>query len=211
MKILLHSRPRGIALIIVMIVIVVLGILAGAFAYTMRVEMRLARQANNEAQFEWLGRSGVELARFLVGEQTKSSGDRFDALCQKWAGGTKSTNDAFANISLENNQLGSGTFSIKITDLERKVNVNSANQDVLQRALTLIGVDAGSFPGIVDSILDWRDRDEDAHISGAESDYYKTVTPAYLCKNGWLDDLSELLLIRGITPEIYWGTSSTNH
>ena len=74
-----------------------------------------------------------------------------------------------------------------------------------------MGVDASSFPTIVDSILDWIDVDENAHNSGAESDYYQGLNPPYYCKNGMIDDLSELLLIKGITPEIYWGGASTNH
>src|SRR5262249_51215753 len=49
------------------------------------------------------------------------------------------------------------------------------------------------------------------HINGAESDYYQTLDPPYYAKNGPIDDLSELLLIRGITQDMYWGPSSTNH
>jgi len=44
-----------------------------------------------------------------------------------------------------------------------------------------------------------------------DKDYYKTLEPPYEAKNGPIDDLAELLLIRGITPELYWGLSSTNH
>ncbi len=42
-----------------------------------------------------------------------------------------------ANISLENNQLGRGKFSVKIIDLERKVNINIADQATLEQALFL--------------------------------------------------------------------------
>ena len=37
------------------------------------------------------------------------------------------------------------------------------------------------------------------------------MSPPYYCKSGPIDDLSELLLIKGITPDIYWGSTSTNH
>ena len=60
MKIPLHSAPRGIALIIVLISIVVLSVLATGFAYSMKVETRLARNANYDTELEWMGRSGVE-------------------------------------------------------------------------------------------------------------------------------------------------------
>jgi type II secretory pathway component PulK len=59
--------------------------------------------------------------------------------------------------------------------------------------------------------LDWTDRDKDEHLSGAESDYYERLSPPYEAKNSWIDDMSELLLVRGVTPEVFWGTSSSNH
>jgi general secretion pathway protein K len=40
---------------------------------------------------------------------------------------------------------------------------------------------------------------------GAESDFYRMLNPPYVAKNGPIDDLSELLKIRGITPQLYWG------
>ena len=49
-----------------MISIMVLTILAAGFAYSMRVETKLARNANSEAELEWLGRSGVEYARWVL-------------------------------------------------------------------------------------------------------------------------------------------------
>ena len=210
MKIVLNQRPRGIALIIVMMVILVLAILAGGFAYSMKVETVLARNSNNDPEFEWLGRSGVELARYLLGQQLTIATEPYDCLSQKWAGGPLGTNEIFASISMENNPLGSGTFSIKIIDMERKYNINIADQPALDLALTVVGVDPADFPTIVDSILDWRDADDDPHMSGAESEYYLGLNPPYRAKNGPVDDISELLLIKGITPEIYWGSNSTN-
>ena len=68
------SAARGFALVIVMLVIVVLGLLAGAFALSMKVESRLAANANNDAEMEWLGRSGVELARFVIANSGGGAG-----------------------------------------------------------------------------------------------------------------------------------------
>jgi len=201
-----------------MLVILVLATLAGAFAISMKVETTLARNASYESELEWLGRSGVELARYVIAEQAKVPGEgNYESLNQIWAGGTGgigTTNSSLSGISLLNNQLGAGTFSVKITDLERKFNINMANQAVLQQAMiVLMGVDASLFPTISDSILDWIDKDEDNHLSGAESDYYMGLDPPYMAKNGPMDDISELLLIKGVfeNSEIFWGSASTNH
>ena len=64
MKITLRHKPDGIAIFIVLVSILVLGSMAGIFAYNMRIETKLAMNSNNEAEMEWLGRSGVELARY---------------------------------------------------------------------------------------------------------------------------------------------------
>jgi type II secretory pathway component PulK len=215
MKIPVQIKPRGIALIIVMIAIFVLSIMAAGFAYSMKVETKLAQNAENEEQLLWLGRSGVELARYVLSEQTRIVGEPYDALNQIWAGGPggiDETNSPLIGIPLDNYPIGDGTVSIKIIDLERKVNVNTANPVVLQQALNLMGVDADNMAVISDSIMDWIDADDAQHLSGAESDYYQKLTPPYYAKNAPIDDLSELLLIRGIAehPEIYWGGSASN-
>jgi general secretion pathway protein K len=214
MKTTVQRAPAGIALIIVMICITVLSILAATFALQMKVETKLAMNASSETELTWLGRSGVELARYVLAQQLTIAQEPYDSLNQKWAGGPGSlmtSNSPLDNISLDNYQLGNGQFSVKITDLERKLNINIADQPVLEQALRLVGVDAGDIPTIAGSILDWIDADDNTHIGGTESDYYQTLDPPYFAKNKPMDDLSELQLVRGVTPEIFWGGVATNH
>ncbi|MBI4658222.1 MAG: general secretion pathway protein GspK [Verrucomicrobia bacterium] len=214
MNVKLNRQPRGIALVIVMIVILVLGILAGGFAYSMKVETKLARNTSFESDLEWLGRSGVEFARYVLAQHMTVVNEPWDSLNQKWAGGPMGTNEVLEAISLENNELGSGFFSIKIEDLERKFNINTINErniPVFYQALTLLGVSPGDISVITDSLLDWMDPDDDPRLSGSESDDYASIPnpgyAPYLAKNGPIDDLAELLLIRGVNPELYWGSA----
>jgi len=215
MRISAHNRASGIALIIVMIAITVLGILAAGFAFSMKVETKLAQNANSESELIWLGRSGVELARYVLAQQLALGCEPYDSLDQVWAGGPGgfcTSNSALAGISLKNYELGeSARISLTITDLERKFNINIADEAVLQQALRLVGVDAGDYSAISGSILDWIDPDNNTHIEGTESDYYQGLTPPYFAKNSPVDDLSEVLLVRGVTPEIFWGGVATNH
>jgi general secretion pathway protein K len=205
----LKSRPpreSGIALIIVMLVILVLAMLAGGFAYSVKVETTLARNASHDYEFEWLGRSGVELARYVVAQQLQIPNEPYDALNQKWAGGPMGTNEALAAISLTDVRLGPGTFNVKLTDCERKFNINAADPIILAQALKLCGVDVSEAGQITDSILDWIDPDDQPRPSGAESDFYLGSNPPYQAKNGPLDDLTELMLIRGVSPDMFFGT-----
>ncbi|HWY76077.1 MAG TPA: general secretion pathway protein GspK [Verrucomicrobiae bacterium] len=215
MRITRRRQPQGIALVIVLVSIFVLASLAGIFAYSMKVEVKLAANAYDANDLEWLGRSGVEYARFLLAEQMKNAKQQYDSLDQIWAGGQGDTNDPLSGYSLTDVELGKGKFSLKITDLERKFNVNTAlnpqSEQIMQKALTSIGVDAAVIPTIIASIQDWIDPDDDTHVNGAESEYYKGLDPPYLAKNGPVDDISELLFIKGVTPDVYWGAKASQH
>ena len=71
MRLKCNNRERGIALVIVMIVIIILATLAGGFAYSMKVETKLARNSSFDADMEMLGRSGVELGRYVLAMQLR--------------------------------------------------------------------------------------------------------------------------------------------
>lgn len=214
MKIRLASKNRGIALIIAMIAVAFLSGMAIELAGRMKVETRLAMNADSEQEMLWMGRGGVETARWILSEEMTIPNEQYDALNQIWAGGPGGmgeTNSALSGFSLNNIPLGRGQFSLKIIDNERKVNINTAPPMVIQQALTVMGVDANSISTVADSIGDWIDADDAPRAAGAESDYYQGLTPAYYAKNAPIDDLSELLLVKGVTLDMYLGPAAPNH
>ena len=208
----LAKRDRGIALIIVMIMVAALTVIVTGFAYSMRVEAKLARNTRFNPDMDWLGRSGVELARFLLSKRAPGE-EQMDALHQKWAGGPGRVGmDAMAEpepweqLTMTNVKLGNGTFSIKITDMERKLNINSAPEPLLRYILEMHGgVDATDVDVFIDSLRDWMDPDENPGLNGAESDFYLSEYPPYYSKNGPLDHITELKLVQGFKdqPSIY--------
>ena len=208
----LAKRDRGIALIIVMIIVAALTVIVTGFAYSMRVETKLARNTRFNPDMDWLGRSGVELARYLLSKRAPGE-EQMDALHQKWAGGSGRIGmDAMAELEpweelpMTNVKLGNGTFSIKITDMERKLNINSAPEPLLRYILEMHGgVDATDVDVFIDSLRDWMDPDENHGLNGAESDFYLSEYPPYYSKNGPLDHITELKLVQGFkeNPSIY--------
>lgn len=200
-----------------MLTVIVLSAIVGSFAISMSTEVRLARNTDYDVEMEWMGRSGVELARFALANKCASQ-KNIDALNQFWAGGTAPCSNDVPQISLKDVPLGIGSISVSILDMERKWDINvvanpqNPQLEVLQKALAEVGLtDAGQASSIADSILDWVNPTDQARFSGAKSDYYMSLNPPYYCKNGNIDDLSELLFIKDITPDIYWGSNSTNH
>ena len=208
----LAKHDRGIALIIVMIIIAALTIVVTGFAYSMRVEAKLARNTRFNPDMDWLGRSGVELARYLLSKRARGE-EQMDALHQKWAGGpcrlpTDATDELepWEELDMTNVKLGNGTFSIKITDMERKLNINSAPEPLLRFILEMHGgVDATDVDVYIDSLRDWMDPDENAGLNGAESEVYLSESPPYYSKNGPMDHITELKLVQGFreNPSLY--------
>ncbi len=207
-----NLQQRAIALVMVMLIVLSLGILAAGFAFSMKVEMRLASNITRDPDMEWLGRSGLELARFVLAEKMRIPEEaRFDALSQMWAGGPLGTNDVLMTLSLTDVPLGNGIINVRIQDLERKLNINLADNFLLHRTMQAMGVDSFAAGTVVDSILDWMDSDLEPRLNGADGEDYLTAPnrpfPPYLPKNGPIDHITELLLIRGIEPSLYYGLS----
>jgi general secretion pathway protein K len=206
-----RESNRGFAILVAMISAVVLSILAAAFAYAMKVETRLAANTNNDEQMIWMGRGGMELAAYVLAQEGNLP---FTSLNQIWAGGPGSgpetNNSTLMNLSLKNYPLGDGTVTVSMIELESKINVNTASSQLLQQVLTSMGVDANDISVVSDSIMDWVDTDDSPRPAGAESDYYQSLDPPYYAKNAPIDDLSELRFIKGITPDMYFGSSATN-
>src|SRR5512141_3198960 len=104
------------AMVIVIISLLVLSALAAGFAFAMKVETKLARNANSEAELEWLGRSGVEYARWVLANSMMNPQEPYDSLDQPWATGSGwlgPTNAPIAEVE-QNVHLGAGTFNWKI-------------------------------------------------------------------------------------------------
>ena len=231
-KIAPRSRQRGVALLVVLAFVIILAVLASVFAINMQVEAKLARNADAGAEVEWLCRSGVEMAKYVLSQQMADTQQPYDSLSQSWAGGPGSTNGfnpLLDSINLTDSAWGEGTLlgllypdedpgegfrcSIKIMDMERKFNINRAAERSmgrypLEQTFEMMGVDVSLIPYLVDAIIDWRDQDSAVGVNGAESEYYEPL--GYLAKNGPIDDLRELLLIKDITPEMYWGNATNS-
>jgi type II secretory pathway component PulK len=217
MKIIFHRRGNSaFALLIVMIAIFVLSVMAAGLAYSMKIESRLAMRSSNEPQLIRLGKSGVQLAAWVLAQEASVPNQPYDSLNEAWAGGSGSigeSNSVLAGLSMDNYQVGNGSVSVKIIDLDRYANINTASAAELQQALgVLMGVNADEMAVVVDSIQDWVQPGDSPRIAGAKNDYYQSLPTPYNCKEAPIDDMSELLLVRGIRdhPEIFWGGSSTN-
>ena len=206
MKISPGKNNRAFAVIVALVAVTVLTIMAGAFAYAMKVETKLAANTNDDEQFYWIGRGGVDRACWWLALEGNQP---FSSLQQYWAGGPgdgPETNGPLAGESLTGFPIGEGTVSIELKELEEKININTADAQLIQQVLIAQGADPNAVSSVPDCILDWLDQDDNTRPAGAESDYYLGLTPSYYAKNAPMDSTEELLLVKGVTHDMYYGT-----
>lgn len=64
---------------------------------------------------------------------------------------------------------------------------------------------------LVDALLDWLDADSDPRPNGAESEHYSVLPTPIAVRNGPVESIEELLLVRGITPAILFGEDTNQN
>jgi type II secretory pathway component PulK len=89
-------------------------------------------------------------------------------------------------------------------DEERKINVNRCDLQTLTLLFMNLCLDEAEAQNYAASIIDWRDSDSLLTLPGsAESSYYEGLSEPYQAKNGDFESLEELLLVKGMTQELF--------
>jgi type II secretory pathway component PulK len=193
----MRASERGIALLVVLWIAVILTLLLYTFLAQMLAETSLSTGYANRKRAEQLSLSAVDKGVAMVLNQTATH---------------HSLQDSWANSDSEwyEVELGEGVFTAirpayannqvywGLQDEASKLNINVATKEVLMKL-------PGMTDEIAESIVDWRDPDENPQANGAESSYYATLQPGYNAKNANFETVEELLYVRGVTPALFWG------
>jgi general secretion pathway protein K len=92
---------------------------------------------------------------------------------------------------------------VEINDLGTQLNINNLNENQLRAFLGFALRDFATADQLTQSILDWRDADSLPRSNGAERDDYIRDGLLALPTNQTFREVSELLNVRSMTPEIY--------
>lgn len=115
-------------------------------------------------------------------------------------------NEMYADSAWPDNQPPpSGTVPVNRYDGDSESLVPETENTVLVEALRSLFIARGAEEDPVDAILDWLDADDESRASGAENDVYGMLDVPYATKNAPFDSVEELLMVRGIPPEIFFG------
>ncbi len=83
---------------------------------------------------------------------------------------------------------------------------DAADPAIREKIRKMLGEDSElEADGITDAILDWRDDNDLVRANGAEEDDYAREGFSYMPADGPFKVLTELLLVKGVTRELFWG------
>lgn len=195
-----RDAQRGVALLAALTVVALLVALVLPFNQKARVEVALAANVRDELKALYIAQSGLALALAALRADTTPEGD---GQADQWA--------AFRAYSVSSDRLfNEGSFEGEILDENAKLNINRLADDTgkldetrvaqLERLLGLLGLDQAQ----IDSLLDWLDSDSETRPYGAETDWYQEEGRD-ACANGPLSSLADLLKVKGISEEVFFG------
>ncbi|MBU0946284.1 MAG: type II secretion system minor pseudopilin GspK [Proteobacteria bacterium] len=217
------GNHRGMALLLVISLVSVLAIVTLQFNREMRQEYVASASLRNSIRLGVMIRSGITLAeQILLKDQEENT---FDSLHDSWA--LLSGEDLSLLFDQQSLELAvideGGKFQINAMVTRKKkgqVVSNGNDEEQVQHEIDVRNilwrllraepylVEDGDAREIIDALIDWMDSgDGDGEEEyGAEDSYYQSLEPPYSCKNGPVESIAELLLVKGITPELLYGT-----
>ena len=195
---LLRSRS-GVVLLLVLWVLTLLTVISGEFCRAMRTETTISRNFRDSTQAYYAAIGGIQMAihqllqKQMPPDLSTSTPDPESVGTAPWR----------INAPTPRVIVGSASADIRMYNESGKININLADEKLLRLLVEPLDIQPADKDIIVASILDWRDADDLYRLNGAENDYYQSLEEPYECRNGDFESPEELLLVRGVTPEMF--------
>ncbi|MGH9721531.1 MAG: general secretion pathway protein GspK [Bryobacteraceae bacterium] len=182
---------RGSALLTVLWLTAALSAVAYSLATTVRGETDRASAALDGARAGYLARGAIDRAILYM-----QWGVQFPAPenpAQYFAAGVSGLHFSFP----------SGEVDVDITPENAKLNINTIRPPDLIALLAHLGAPLDQAQSIAEAVIDWRTPIGQPSPFDA---YYLSLGPSFRPRHASLEETEELLLVRGMTPDLYYGT-----
>ncbi len=202
-------QTAGSVLILALWSLLLLSALSVGVAAHVASNLEVARVLSGRAAAFWVARAGVERACFEVWCDTNG----WDSAGEKWSGTGLNIRDvelgegSFSVFCLEDGVHGGVVTNYGLADEERKIAINACTgatyRAVLRSLLEQVGgLTSESADAMSSCTADWIDEDEEPLALGAEDSYYMGQHDGYSCRNGPIECIEELMLVKGMTAEL---------
>jgi len=212
----LHRDSGGFALLLTLLIITLIVTVTLQFNTSMTSELYAAANLRDGVRLRSIANSGFHYALAVLFEDAAAENE-FDSLHEDWAN--------FRALSANSSSMfEDGRFEVRIIDHSGRIQINqllkapaeigenytyvTTQKDLLTRFLSSeeFDLDEETVEDLVDALKDWMDPDHEETNYGAENSFYQTLEKPYTCKNAPVGSLEELLLVRGISRELFYGT-----
>lgn len=181
------AKQRGVVLVIVLWVMTLLTIIAGSFAYSLRIETTLATHAVDQARARAAVEAGVAYAMVQVLNPPPEEADRWpvDGRTREW-------------------YFGEARLEISVRDTSGRIDINRADRELLRGLFEVVGgLDESRSDSLLDAIEDFRDADDLVRLNGAEEPEYLAAGRDFGPKNALFESIEELQQVLGMDNALY--------
>jgi len=208
----ISTNNKGFALILTILIVSLLMVLILRFNSNMWAGLYSSANLRDSVRLGLIARSGINCALAVLSEDASASSS--DSLTETWAQSKVLSLNSTAMFE-------NGRFDVSISDLSGKIQINRlVNEDgeyneaqklFLTRFLSLesFHLESEAVGNLIDAIKDWIDPDSEETRFGAENGYYQSLQTPYTCKDGPIDSLGQLRLIKGMTHALFFGSDNS--
>ncbi len=194
----LPIKQNGVALIMVILVVALAVTLATSIAKRQSESIRATSAYFDRQQAYYYARGGEEWARQILFRDHEER--------PNWDG----PSDLWMSPELVY-EIPEGSIALWIEDQERYVNLNQWSGGASSGMVVdprLLSVQIGLDPLWIDELIDFTDLDQEPGALGAEDYYYLGLEQPYRTSGQKLAHVSELRLMKSMTPEAFARLSS---
>lgn len=210
-----NKSERGIVLVLVVIVLTIISTIVVDFIFYTQVNYEISANTLSEMKAHYIAKSGVSVVsgtfRNRDLEELAQVGDSFEGIQvdnqEQWA------------LKVPMFPVGDGNVTIVAEDERARINLNALVSPSTNRidfqvltALTQLfryrGVEDDKIQLFLASLINWLDRpvegaQNDQDSRGADNSYYQGLENPYTIKDGPLDSVAEIKMIRGMDQEFF--------
>ena len=183
-------NDRGVILLSVLWVVLILSVISLSLAAAVRTEANSSQDSFDSERAFFMARGAAE----VMFQNLLTANDLFDD-------SPVEVSDGEYRFPFE-----TGEVRVRLESGRGRIDLNEAPDVLLASLFDSLGLDEDVRNRLVDSILDWRDVDDIPHLYGAEIQDYDSAGPRRLPANGAFQSVDELLFVKGLTPELFYGT-----
>jgi general secretion pathway protein K len=203
-------NAKGAILIISLWTLCLLSTLVIYVSYGVRQKVTLASRIEGRNRLRLIAEAGIKSA---IMQLKKEEPKAYDALNDTWSENIevfkdKDTGSGKVDVCYTtiDEETGLKKTHYGLIDEERKININKVDMKILKRLFRIVlNFDEREAEELAASIVDWRDSDSKLSIplGSAEDSYYRDLRYAYEAKDADFEVLDEILLVKGMTEEVY--------